>query len=328
MVFRDDIIKCYNNYKTLKPLDVTTGKQYDIWINKYQLNLVSYSRIVWEIRSLGTMNGIIRSDFDYDNLYIVIESLINANFLYIKANGDFVWDWLKQNQWEGQTVLANTLQYPNIHFNQFPCNKESRARRVKLFYELFPYVKNMNVWILWDDDLLSVELFKTWFYNPVVYEIDEKVISIINKETNNQVRIVKVDFLNTELYPNWDIDTFITDPPYNLHWLLQFIEFWLHQINREINEFFVIFNKMMLWNNYSNLVETISKKWYNINNIINGFSLYNFPKDYRELLDINKKLALYWFNFSEGNFSSSSSLFHFVSSNFIEHKSKLIYKRY
>lgn len=129
----------------------------------------------------------------------------------------------------------------------------------------------MNIWILWDDDLLSIELFKTWIYNPIVYEIDEKIISIINKETDNQIKIVNIDFLNKEYNTNLNIDIFITDPPYNINWLLQFIEFWLNQINWEINEFFVIFNKMMLWNNYNNVINKISKKWYNINNIINWF---------------------------------------------------------
>ncbi len=85
---------------------------------------------------------------------------------------------------------------------------------------------------------------------------------------------------------------------------------------------------MMLWNNYNNLINKISKKWYNISNIINWFSVYNFPKNYRELLDINKKLIKYWIEFNENNFSSSSSLFHFVANSYIENKTNLIYKRY
>lgn len=96
MIFRDDIIKCYNNYKFLKPLDITKKKQYTTWLKKYQLNLLSYSRIVWEIRDLKSINDIIKNDFDYDNLYIVIESLINTNFLKINNSWYFIWSWLEK----------------------------------------------------------------------------------------------------------------------------------------------------------------------------------------------------------------------------------------
>lgn len=192
MIFRDDIIKCYNNYKILNPLDITKKKQYATWLKKYQLNLLSYSRIVWELRDLKTINDIIKSDFDYDNLYIVIESLINTNFLKINNSWDFIWSWLEKNIFKSDSKIVDIFEDPNNDYNQFPCNKDSRIKRVKLFYELFPYVKEMNIWILWDDDLLSIELFKT--LSEVIEAIHLYIYYYNNNRIHTALKMTPVQF--------------------------------------------------------------------------------------------------------------------------------------
>ena len=88
----------------------------------------------------------------------------------------------------------------------------------------------MYVWIFWDDDLLSIELFNTWIYIPIVYELDENLIFLINKETKNWIKIISWDILNKEEL-KIKVDTFISDPPYNINWLMNFIDFWIKNLN-------------------------------------------------------------------------------------------------
>lgn len=329
MKYRQDIKYAYDEYLKLKPLDVKNDFEFLRWKNLYSLDILKYSRIVSEIRKLNNINEIIKSDFDFDNYFIILESLINSNFLYIKNNGNFIWNWLEVNNFNWKIFYGNIFENPNFEFNQFPCNIESKIKRVKLFYERFPYVEKMYIWIFWDDDLLSLELFNTWIYIPIVYEIDEKIISIIEKKSNYSIKIIIWDILNKEKI-DYEVDTFISDPPYNINWLINFIEFWIKNLNKNTNEFFIIFNKMMLWNYYSDLLNYLINHYsvYLINKIEN-FSIYNFPNNYRELIDLNKKLEKLSLKFSEKNISSSSSLFEFKILDLQnENYTDLIYKRY
>jgi hypothetical protein len=173
-----------------------------IFIN---LNIIDYCRIVAEIRNLNSFNEIIKSDFDYDNLYIVIESIINTWFLKIWKNWKFIWKWLLPNK---NKIKNNVFAYnkPNSEFNQFPCTLKSRQKRIDLFFEKFPYTKKMNILIIWDDDLLSIELVKTWIYIPIVYEIDENIIRIIQ---GKNIQIFKWNILDKNFKIFWWFDTFL-----------------------------------------------------------------------------------------------------------------------
>jgi hypothetical protein len=48
------------------------------WKKLYQLDIIKYSRMVSEIKNLKNINEIISLDFDYDNYFIVLESLVNS----------------------------------------------------------------------------------------------------------------------------------------------------------------------------------------------------------------------------------------------------------
>jgi predicted methyltransferase len=243
-------------------------------------------------------------------LFIIIESLILAWFLIIWKNWAFIWEWLEKNvfYYSKTNLIYDT---PKSDYNQFPCTIDSRLKRVKMFYDKFPYIESMTIWIFWDDDLLSIELWKTEIFIPIVFEIDENIIAKIKEESNNEIKIIKWNILDKNFILCEKVDTFISDPPYNYNWLVNFINFWIKQLNNNTNEFFIIFNKMMLWNDYFSFINALNKKWVFLLDIIKSFSLYNFPLYYRELVDINKKLKKYNYQFNDKNISSSSSLFHF-----------------
>ncbi len=329
MKHRSDILFVYWEYKKLFPLDIKNDFELERWKKLYQLDIIKYSRVVSEIKNLKNINEIISLDFDYDNYFIVLESLVNSWFLYIKENWNFLWEWLEPNKYDWKIYYNKVYENPNSEFNQFPCTIESKQNRVKLFFEKYPYVKEMYVWIFWDDDLLSIELFNTWIYIPIVYELDENLIFLINKETKNWIKIISWDILNKEEL-KIKVDTFISDPPYNINWLMNFIDFWIKNLNNTTNEFYIIFNQMMLGNYYSNLFSFLLKKYFVfLINVRKNFSIYNFPNNYRELSDLNKKLEKFCLKFSSENISSSSSLFELKILDLQnENYSNLIYKRY
>lgn len=329
MIYREDIIKAYDFYKELYPLDIKNNDKFHIWKSDYQLSLLKYSRVVSEIRDLDSFNNIIKSDFDYDNLFIIIESLIKSENLKIWQKWKFIWNWLEKNKNNISEFYDNVFEKPNSKYNQFPCDIKSKKKRIDLFFEKYPYVKKMNIWVFWDDDLLSIDLYKTSIYIPVVYEIDEKIINIINLESSNKIKVIKWDILNNNYTIDSDIDTFIIDPPYNINWIINFTNFWVKQINKSTNEFFIIFNKMMLWNYYFNFMEFLANICIFTVDIKEWFSLYNFPENYRELIDLNENLRKYNYSFTKNNFSSSSSLFQFeIWKKTNKEFSKLIYNRY
>ncbi len=236
----------------------------------------------------------------------------------------------QKNVFEKRNDYYKVFEKPNSDFNQFPCTIDSREKRIKLFYDNFPYVEKMHVWVFWDDDFLSIELYKTWIYEPIVYELDKNIIDIITKETSWNVKIINWDILDADYKIDLEIDTFISDPPYNINWLVNFTNFWIRQLNNDTKEFFLIFNKMMVWKYYYDFMKylCLNNNIYLIN-IIASFSKYNFPKYYRELKDLNNNLKKYGILFNEKNTSSSSSIFHFkISKGTQKSYSNLIYKRY
>lgn len=100
MKHRSDILFVYWEYKKLFPLDIKNDFELERWKKLYQLDIIKYSRMVSEIKNLKNINEIISLDFDYDNYFIVLESLVNSWFLYIKENQKLFYQQQNKNDFD------------------------------------------------------------------------------------------------------------------------------------------------------------------------------------------------------------------------------------
>ncbi len=111
----------------------------------------------------------------------------------------------------------------DAHF-QLPCTRDSRRRRAD-WLEKNGYAQK-TIYLLGDDDLLSVELCHRGFQHVVVADCDRNVLNTIHKLTQDLAKrplLIQADFAAEELTLP-DADLVMIDPPYNEEWALIFLQ--------------------------------------------------------------------------------------------------------
>lgn len=336
MEFTPEIIKSYEVYKTKIPLDLeetSNIEKFENWKSNHQLNLLEFSRIVYFIVRNSNVNAFEYADFDFDmdNISPVLHALHEQKIISFQGLSSYSNNLFASQENPTLSIEENEIiENPNTLYNQFPCNAESRRKRLEIIISDHPFIESMNMGILGDDDLLSIEIQKIKFLNPIVFEIDPNVINRIKEKTSKDITIKEIDFTSTAIKKDEIIlDSFIVDPPYNLNGLLCFIFNGVKRL-RNFNDFYLVSNQMMLGkNDLLKAQQILSQSGIILKKIIPGFNKYPFPESYREYSDFQCSLNKINGDLDKKNsISSSSSLFIFNTSRLDINIVNSLYKKY
>ncbi len=330
----------YKEYIKLSPLDIKKSNQKSLthWRECYQFSILRFSQLISILQESHNLNNFINySNSDFDNLAPLIKTAQKFSFVEIKSSTGKI---EKTYNFKFTTPLKYKKIHrkkitPNEKYNQFPCDIESKKRRSNLFKERYPFAEYLKVGIIGDDDLLSLEFKNDYWLWPVVIEKDKNIIDII-KKTDNRVEVYERDVRKINTLPNVKVQTFITDPPYTLQGVLFFICAGLKILvdNNEEKEFYVIMSKTMMGKSLLHVQEILSSAGIYLFSIVENFSQYNLPINYKEKERANKFAQKIGVSSDVFCKSSSSDLYIFKTNNFnikkIQKfvKPKLIYERY
>ncbi len=305
----------YKKYLNKIPLDLVDAEQDEIdgWKNNVQLSIYDFSRIVALVYNNDDMRNFTCSniDLDLDNIEPIITLLLEESCIKIVEKSKYsVLNLPKPNKLSDGELNFFT-DAPNDSLNQFPCSVESRIKRVQKLIEDFPYVEEMNVGLMGDDDLVSLEIAKRTTFTPVVFELDKRTIEKIKKisiKENFKIKIVEKDFRDLEI-ENDQIDTFFADPPYTVGGVLTFLYYGL-RLTKNSDKVYLIANQMFLGKRgMPEIFKILNNSGIYITEIINGFNEYPLPNNYRETIDLSNQLKKFGDIDVSKIMSSSSSLF-------------------
>jgi len=371
MKFHNTIEKLYDSYKNEIPLNLFNSdrEKHIEWQNNYRLSIHKFSQIIFAISKINFLDEPISIDYDFDNLYPIFKILYNEKWIDFDDSGKILKFFpliaysdetrtrhlakLKKLAWSSKlkkltlehfqyqlnefckksTIKKLIYDTPNNKYNQFPCSIDSRLKRIDKIINDFPYIKDLTVSFIGDDDLVSIELAQKTNYKITVYEIDNILIEYLlkNKEVSPNLRIIQADIKEKNKF-NEKYDVVLIDPPYNINGVCSFLECAKNILN-DNGYIYLFINQMMLGNNaLMQINKLITEMDFFIIEMIPTFSLYPFPKTYREYFDLDKEMQkINYFNVKD-IYSSSSSLmvlkFHEIAKYSLNINLDRIYSRY
>lgn len=278
----------YRYYQSLIPLDIEAEevRNLEAWINNNQYSKLVFAQLIDVLQRSADLNDFIDvSKGDFDNLALVIESAVVAGLISVnKGKGSTInTSGLVCNDSSVKDCIFNKSIVPKNIFNQFPCNEESRVRRVVLFKQRYPFAEHLKFGIIGDDDLLSIEFKNDAWAWPVVIETDESIVRVIN-DNHERVKIYSQDIRDFSKLPAANLQTFITDPPYTLHGALSFIYAGLAMLAKspDEKEFYVIMNETMIGRSLLKLQNILSLSGVYLIHVTENFSQYSIPEHFAE----------------------------------------------
>ena len=282
------------------PLDLDPKKIKEIegWKKNVRPTIFDFSRLIAAIQKNNNLSEIVRSgfDFDLDNIEPIISLLQKEGYMRLNKNNKYeITNLPKPNSLRVIKIGIPHFSNPNYDYNQFPCSAESRTKRVEKLVNDFPHVKSMRVGLLGDDDLTSLEMALRTNFTPVVFDIDDHVIGIINEFAHKNkltVNTIEKDFRKLRKKDiKTSIDTFITEPPYTINGISTFLYHGLN-LTKIKDRFYLIANQMFLGKSgLSTILTTLSKSGVYPIEIVPCFNDYPLPKDYRETNDLSAKFG-------------------------------------
>lgn len=303
----------YEYYKNSIPANIDTNNEKDmaIWKEKNRYSMQDYSIVVNSLLSSQDLNQFVKqSQSDFDNLIPVIQSLINSNLVEISVDGK-IRDLLQFKYFPNRDFSSlEVFKNPNNGFNQFPCDLDSRNRRIQLLKERFPLTDHLKVALLGDDDLLSVSIAQERWLEAITLEVDQNILSLIKGKFNN-VSVIECDFrVKNSPYDKY-VKTFIADPPYTLHGAMLFVYKGLQLLNLDgqIQEFYLVLNPTMIGTFMNDLHRNLSDCGIWIHQIRNNFSHYELPSRFEERNRANAFLEQNKIDIDSLTYSSSSNLY-------------------
>jgi predicted methyltransferase len=189
-------------------------------------------------------------------------------------------------------------------------------KRVNLLKDRYPFCEYLKIGIIGDDDFLSAHIVNDEWIWPVIVELDDRIISKISSLSARyeivHSNISKLVF-NAKKLNSYQIQTFISDPPYTFDGVLSFMLTGLKMMkfDDQEKEFYLIINRAMMGGNLDKLMKVTSDAGIFVKDIIPNFSRYKLPEKFDERrraseflisLGVDPKILLY---------SSSSSLYIF-----------------
>jgi hypothetical protein len=308
-----EVLRLHKLYLDMLPLDLHGKplKEINGWKKNAQLKILDFSRILAVIYYNKNLREITRSgcDLDLDNLEPILSLLVQEGLIKFTCENFYeILDFPEPNKIRGYVYEQEIIQNPDSAFNQFPCSVESRTKRIEKLILDYPYVQSMNVGLMGDDDLVSLELARRTNFTPIVFELDKKIINKISstsKSENLKIIIVEKD-LRELSHEDYQIDTFFADPPYNVAGVLTFLYSGLKFLGQG-DRIYLIANQMFLGKlGLQEIFTAIAGAGIYPVEILNAFNEYPLPREYRETRDLLAK-----FNNLDTSklMSSSSSLF-------------------
>lgn len=311
----------YNYYKELNPLDIKNKNinSYLSWVAVNQYSIQEFSRLIDVLINSKNLDEFIKKSCgDFDNLAILIESALKYKLIKINKKG-LISKLYSFKFTRPYQLINHKLEkfIPDYKLNQFPCDKFSRKRRFELIKKRYPFAEYLKFAIIGDDDFLSIEFANDYWAWPVIIEKDKRIINQI-KKIDKRFEIIEADIgdpLASNNLPS--VQTFITDPPYTLNGSLAFIYFGLKMLekNTKTKEFYVIMNKTMMGSHLYTIEKILSESNIYIKEIVENFSHYELPKNFKELKRAKQFLSSQKIKHNFINLSSSSNLYIFETKN-------------
>lgn len=315
----ESVKEIYRSYTELEPLDLrSNNSEVDKWRQKNQFNYIDFSMLVSCLLKNDNLDDFIKnSSADFDNLAPVIQACIRKKIVSIVDDNKIIAHF--ENRHSNLQLKQISQNFcPNNTYNQFPCDSLSVQNRINLILERYPFVPpNQTIAFLGDDDQIAINLDQLGVFNIEVYEIDERIVQIIEHCNSERMKVRSTD-LTQQSPPHKNCDTFMTDPPYTLHGALLFIMRGLETLkqNTEEKEFYVILNKTMVGKSWYTIINILSQADVHLIDTRKNFSHYKMPQHFGEAERAQKfcrEIGMDDFNIP--NYSSSSDLFIFRTSN-------------
>jgi|GEM_PF-972588 len=320
--FDPEIEDAYNEYVKLLPPNIKKNNSLEVehWRNNSQFSKIRFSQLISLLQESRHLNDFIKhSSSDFDNLMPLINVAVRFSFIELKGktgkiekiyNFKFTTPFKFKKLYRGKII-------PKRKYNQFPCDTESKKKRSELFKERYPFAEYLKVGIIGDDDLLSLEFKNDYWLWPVVIEKDKTIIDTI-KDKDSRVKAYQRDVRDLEAVPEEGVQTFITDPPYNLQGALIFICAGLKMLTKEDGEkeFYVIMNRAMMGSSLLHLQDILSSAGVYLFSVVENFNQYNLPSNYEEKKRADKFAQKAGFRPDAVSRSSSSDLYIFKTNKF------------
>jgi predicted methyltransferase len=316
------IENAYKDYKKIPPLNIKKDdkERLKYWKENSQFSKLRFSQLISLLQKSNNLDDFIKhSGSDFDNLAPLIEIALKFSFIKIKnKKGEIIKNYnfkfttpFKFKKIDDKKII------PKQEYNQFPCDDNSKKERSNLFKERYPFAEYLRVGIVGDDDLLSLQFKNDYWLWPIVIEKDKNIVDIIRSQ-DNRVVVYERDFRELKTIPQVAVQTFITDPPYNLNGVLIFICAGLKMLTKENREkeFYVIMNRTMVGDSLFCLQKILSSAGIYLFSVIENFNQYNLPSNYKEN-ERAKRFAQKIGVSSDGiSRSSSSDLYIFKTTKF------------
>lgn len=316
----EQIVQAHQLYTKKSPLDLADNSEANQvhWQNNYQYSILRYNQLLAVLFASNTLDEFVQaSTSDFDNIAPFLESLINSGIINVSQDGN-----ITQLAYFKPPFPQTADQVSNItplkELNQFPCDQASRTRRHQLLNDRYPHATKVRVGIVGDDDLLSIELATDQRFETLVLEKDPRIVELIAKHTQQQCTLITrdvVDINADDINQEEKVQTFITDPPYTLDGSLAFIKAGLSimQNNREQKEFYVVLNPTMMGRKIEGLLRILALAGITLTYIVENFSQYKLPTQFRERTRANMFLANHGISEAALQYSSSSNLYVFTT---------------
>jgi glycosyltransferase involved in cell wall biosynthesis len=320
--YDERIEKAFNYYLSLVPLDIVSDRnKQKRWREKYQESRIGFVRMIETLVNSNDLDGFVRqSDSDFDNIAPILSAAIESGIIEIDKKGKITslisWKYQPINQ-----IDAKKLKFqPSATINQFPCDERSSLRRIDFIRSRYPYCEYLKLGIIGDDDFFSAySLNDKWIW-PVIVELDSRIVKKI-RGLSSRFDIIQENIsdliLETKLLSSKKIQTFISDPPYTLNGSLAFMLTGLKmmEIDGQEKEFYLILNKTMMGKNLQNLIRIASNAGIFLTSVVPNFSHYKLPNKFEEKRRAKEFLKNININSGALNYSSSSSLYIFSTTN-------------
>lgn len=317
--FDSKIMDCYASYQKLTPLDLcaTDTLKYKFWKENYQYGLLDFVRkLKVLLESLNIDSFVKKSEADFDNLGPLISAAISHSIIDLDQNGNIRPSFSYNRKDASMRELGDAV-VPKCEFNQFPCDVESRNRRIQLLKDRYPFSDFLRVGFIGDDDLVSASLSAQPWAWPVVIEKDNDISSKI-KKSNKRAEVYTSDVQDLTNKVPRKVATFFVDPPYTLNGALGFIAGGLSITDfdgQSDREFYAILNPTMMGIRLRQLFDTLSRAGITLVEVEKNFSTYKIPENFIENSRAKDMLLSYGVDNRSITYSSSSNLYVFRARN-------------
>lgn len=311
------IDELYNDYCKLLPLDLADEKdaeKINTWKNDIRYSQADFARLLNILCTSTSLDEFVKgSGGDFDNLAGIVKVAVMSGVVTISKSGSITANDEKLKTISIDSDQLNTGITPNADYNQFPCDEESADRRAKYILSRHPYTKSLKVGLIGDDDFISLRFLNLPTISTIVIEKDERIIDTIRQaKEDSDTFIIEQDV--REITSSYDIDTFVTDPPYTFDGSLAFIVCGLSMMGEQKGkEFYVILNPTMMGSRLFRLIEALAQNGITVINIEKNISNYRLPGNFSERHRADKFLEELGIDGKSLQYSSSSTMYTFFT---------------